>query len=196
MGPGERTSARLASFVAGALVVACATGPMVATGTGWRNRDLGYTIAAPEAGAGPWRRIRVEGADLAFRGAYGETLSLLSHCAERAGTPRIQARNLTIGLGGATPLASGPISLRGDAGWAQSFELDRDATRVRVHAVTLVSDGCTFDWVLSARAPEPGDGPGALGEDGWQADLRSFDAWWRSFRYRPVDREAPQEEGG
>jgi hypothetical protein len=197
MGPGERATARAAGLVAGAVALACATSPVVASGTGWRHRELGYTIAAPEPGAGPWRRMRVEGTDLAFRGPYGEALSLMSHCTGTAARPRIAARNLTLGLGGATPLVSGPISLRGDAGWAQSFEASTDGVPVRVHTVTLVSGGCTFDWVLSARAPSSeSPGAGGPGEAGWRADLRSFDAWWRSFQPPPAPPPGAARDGG
>jgi hypothetical protein len=192
MGPGERAPARIASLVAGALAAACASGPVVASGEGWRHRELGYSVDAPAPGAGPWRRIRVEGADLAFRGPHGETLSLLSRCTETKASPRIEARHLVIGLDGARPLASGPISLGGAPGWAQSFELRDDGVLVRLHSVTLVQAGCTFDWIFSARAPGSG---GALDEAGFAADLRSFDSWWRSFRWTPPAPAQPEEGG-
>jgi len=161
-------SIAIASFGCASDLVAVGEG----SGAGFRHRSLGYTISVPaESRDEPWRRVSVEGADLAFsqRVAEGEaTMTLLSECRSSVAPPVVRARNLLIGVSEHTVRASGPVELHGDDGWSQTFDLEQDGVPIRVKAVTIVSGDCTFDWVLVA--------PGPLGDT-----ERSFDRWWSSF---------------
>jgi len=185
-GPRSRrafTRVRALTWIAASLV-GCAS-DLVAVGqdgaTGFRHQSLGYSIRAPSAAeGGTWRRVSVEGTDLAFarRADDGEaTMTLLSTCRRSQAPPAVRARNLLIGLPEHTLRQSGPVELDGDDGWSQVFDLEQGGVPVRVKAVTLVSGGCTFDWVLVAPGPFGG------AED-------SFDAWWTSFERGGVPHSA------
>ena len=164
-----RTWAGLLGWLAAA--AGCA-GPLTATDAGFRHRRHGYTLAAP-GGPGPaWERVDVEGAVLAFRREGPDTISLVSRCGQPVAAPQVMARHLVIGIPDRTTLASGPIEIGGRSGWVQTFDAVRDGAVVRVKTVSLVADGCSFDWMLaSAGAFEPAE--------------RAFDAWWQSFRLDP-----------
>lgn len=162
-----------------ALIGAGCVGPVSETTAGFRHRRHDYRIAAPDGPGASWQRVSVEGATLAFTRPGPETVSLVSRCGKPVAEPQLMARHLMMGLRERTMLVSAPLVVEGRKAWTQTFEMERDAGRVRVKTVTLVAGGCTFDWILASA------GSFDLAE-------RAFDAWWQSFRLGP--RYA--EEGG
>jgi len=178
----------IAWFGAAALLLGgCAAKGPVARGAVFESPKLGYRIDRPGAALGTegladsgWRQISVEGADLAFQrseGAGTVTMTLQSDCRESEAPAEIRARNLLIGVGPRKIYRSGPMALGRDQGWSQTFDIDAEGIPLRVKTVTLVSGGCTFDWVLVS--------PGPL------RDVEeSFDSWWSSFERGGGDRSA------
>jgi hypothetical protein len=162
------------------LLAACA-GDLVAMKTGFRNPRLGYTIARPSEEAGEWRRVDLEGADLAFRGPGGATMSLLARCGQaRPVNPAILARNLLIGVGDREIERAAPVAHAGHPGWEQVVRVRGDGTPLTLKTVTVATQRCVFDWVLTA------------GSD-FAALEPVFDQWWASFRAEPgpAAEEAP-----
>jgi hypothetical protein len=82
------------------------------------------------------------------------------------------ARTLVLGIRERTLRQAGPIVVAGRSGWSQTFDTRSDGVAVRVKTVTVVIDGCTYDWTLVAV------GDFAPAE-------RAFDAWWGTFRLDP-----------
>lgn len=168
----------MASLVALA-ALACATSPVVvASGSDtYTHRRLGYEIGRPDVGPGRWSRFTHRGADLAFRQPLPEggtaSMILMSECGRPQAGAGTLARQLLIGLGERTRVASGAVDLHGQTGWSQTFETVEEGQRIRVKSVTLISGKCTFDWVLVAR--------GDFGET--EAE---FDHWWPTFVHAPV----------
>ncbi len=152
---------------------------------GFVHRELGYRIDAPAGPGGPWRRIDLEGADLAFRGGDGEgpvSFSLLSRCRDPWPDvePAILARHLLIGSPRRELLAAGPGEVAGRPAWIQVLRTTGEGGRpAAFKSVTARLGDCVFDWILVAS------GEGAM--PGGELE-RSFDAWWESFRF---DRAGP-----
>ena len=176
----------MASLVALA-ALSCASSPVVvASGSNsYEHRRLGYEIGRPDAGAGPWKRFKHRGADLAFRRPLPEggtaSMILMSECGRPQAAVGTLARQLLIGQGDRTRIASGAVDLHGQTGWSQSFETVEEGQRIRVKSVTLTSGKCTFDWVLVAR--------GDFGE----AEAE-FDRWWPTFVHAPVQNAGASAE--
>jgi len=161
------------------------------------NTRLGYRIAdprsfrvagdvatgSPEAGSSgrPWKRVEIEGADLAFR-ATGDpgvtTMVVTSRCDQPEAELRILARHLLIGVARRQWLGAGPAVVAGHDAWVQSFESLGDGVPVRVKTVsTRVGRDCVVDWVLASS----GD---------FERSLPDFDRWWASFE-PPAPGEGP-----
>jgi hypothetical protein len=138
----------------------------------YRHGELGYTIAAPPGPEGYWRRIRVERAELAFRGARGEAISLAARCGRGLASAKILARHLRIGTREHRMRSSEELEVDGRPAWVQVFDARADAATVRVKTLTLVAEACVYDWVLVAR-------------EGFEAAELRFDAWWSSFQLPP-----------
>lgn len=174
---------RTASLVA-LVIVSCATGPIAVDADRYAHHRLGYAIDRPDVAPGRWERFRHPGADLAFTrplaAGNDATMILMSECGRSQAGPGVLARQLLIGVGSRTPLASGPVEWNGQAGWSQTLEVEEEGQRVRVKSVTLPAGKCTFDWVLVAR----GD---------FEESESEFDRWWRTFEYAP--RETADGEG-
>ena len=137
----------------------------------FHNDDPEYAIDAPRFSAEAlWKRISLEGTDLAWRTADGRSMSLSSSCKQTRARPALLARRLLIGVPRDDLLSAHPVALRGDPGWAQIVETGKGTEAVRIKTVTVVSAGCVFDWVLVA-------GAGARFDE----SLDAFDDWWSSF---------------
>jgi len=182
-----------------ALVVAwggawgCASDPFdVVTGGTLLNRELGYRIATPgrngadaagaeAAGAETvetsalirWRRISLEGADLAYRAPDRSAISLSSNCRKTRATAEQLSRHLSFGTSRDGVLYRGAIAHAGDPGWVEVLDSHSDAGVLRIKSVTVVSGGCVFDWLLVASGPEA-----------FERALPDFDRWWASFSSR------------
>ncbi len=144
--------------------VACAHDVRLRDGR-YQHVELGYTIAPPQ---GDWTPIRVAGADLAFRGPAGATLSLLSRCDASGQEAAVAARRLVFGIRPRTLIAAEPFDVAGASGWRQRVRLGSDEAGSVVDSVTVVLGGCLYDWVLVRAGP-------AVGEDvlaGWVAGFR------------------------
>ncbi|MGH0034865.1 MAG: hypothetical protein ACQGVK_07530 [Myxococcota bacterium] len=182
----------VASVVPVALL-GCATPAVVATSPGdpgapgvFEHTRLGYRVsdpAAPGAGSpsvgaanaasGPlgWRRIEVEGADLAFRsgaGAGEATMVVASRCGGPDATLPVLARHLLIGTGPRERTQAGPASVAGQPAWVQWAEVRGEGAPVRLKTVTTRVDGCLVDFVLAATG-------------GFDRAVPDFDRWWASF---------------
>jgi len=160
-------------------LLACA-GPLRRTPDGRFHHDRHhYTIAAPPTVSGvTWKRVDVDGADLAFRGSDTSLLTVMSEC-RPVGEARasLLARQLLIGIDERQRVESHPVALHGDPGWMQVFRTLDGRREVEVRSVTIRGGRCVFDmlWV----GP-----PGAPGAD-------AFDGWWSSFQ-----RDRSAERGG
>jgi hypothetical protein len=104
-------------------------------------------------------------------------MSMQSRCGRPVAHPAIMARSLLLGIRDRSLRQAGPIAVAGRNGWSQTFDTRSDGVSVRVKTVTVVIDGCTYDWTLAAV------GDFAPAE-------RAFDAWWGTFRLDPQDRGA------
>ena len=166
---GARWRPVLCGAAAGLVALAgCASG-LVRAGDRFQHPELGYRIGAPP---GVWRRVSVEGADLALRAPGGATLSVSSRCRVSLSTPEVLARHLRFGLEAHRLRESGPVSVDGGPGWMQVFDAQSGARTVRVKTVTRVEAPCVYDWVLVAA-------------DDFREVEPAFDAWWSSFRHGP-----------
>jgi hypothetical protein len=168
---------------AGLLAVLCAgaaCASLVAeTERGYRHRKHGYRIGAPGGPGGPWTRVEVEDAALAFRRRGPDSLSLQSRCGKPVTDPQLMARHLRIGIPLSELIHSGPVEVDGRSGWTQTFDTVHDDVDVRVKTITLVVGRCSFDWVLASA------GSFATVE-------AAFDAWWGSFQLE-IDRDERRE---
>jgi hypothetical protein len=161
------------ALLAGWLAAGCAA-DLVRTEDGYRHIRHRYSIGVP-GGPGPaWEEIDVKDAWVAFRRAGPQTLSMQSRCGRPVAHPAIMARSLVLGIRDRRLRQAGPIVVAGRNGWSQTFDTASDGVVLRVKTVTVVIDGCTFDWTLAA-----------IGD--FAAAERAFDAWWGSFRLDPPD---------
>jgi hypothetical protein len=154
---------------------ACAS-DLVETPDGYLHARQGWRIEAPR---GDWTRVRVEGAELAFRDPSGAWLSLALRCGIARAEPRVLVRRLATGLPARTLVREGEVHVDGRPGWSQTWRTRLGDVERELDAVSVVADDCVYDWVL-VSAPRP-----ALDE--------SFERWWRSFR---LDRPAATALGG
>jgi hypothetical protein len=152
-----------------AIAAGCAS-PVERVADEYRHHGHGYTIAAP---APPWKPTKVEQATLAFRGPANEGMTLKSRCGRPVAGPQMMARHLLIGIEREIVEAR-PVPVAGESGWLQLVDTDDGAGHpLKLKTITLILDGCSFDWVLAA-APEL-----------FPAAEPVFDAWWQSFRLAP-----------
>ena len=150
------------------LVAGCAS-DLARTEDGYRNTRHHYTIGVPRGPGAPWERVEIDGAWIGFRRPGPQTVSMQSRCGRPVAHPAIMARNLVLGIPERSLRQAGPIVVAGQNGWSQTFDTRSDGVAVRVKTVTVVIDGCTYDWTLAAV------GDFAPAE-------RAFDAWWGTFR--------------
>jgi hypothetical protein len=171
-----------------ACLMGCA-GDLVAVDDGpsamLESRKHGYRIANLAAAADPSgsapSRIDLEGADLAYRDAEGSIYSLGTRCRKTQAPVGVLARHLTIGTSRDALLAAGPVELRGDPGWSQTFDSREGELLLRIKAITLTGGRCVYDWLLVSLGPEAFE----------RAEPR-FDDWWRSFERERSDAEASE----
>jgi hypothetical protein len=135
----------------------------------YRSDDGHYSIAKPGGEGSAWRRVRVEGAEIAFQGPDGATLSLIERCGRPLAKPRILARQLLIGLEGRKLTGEGPLPSDESRGWVQWVEAPAEGGVIRLKTVTRVIGTCSYDWILVVS-------------DGLERHEPVFDAWWGSFR--------------
>lgn len=181
---GERLLARRRAggwrvALLGALVGGACAPTLLAVDGRFVHRERGFSVAAPGAG---WSRVSLEGADLAFRGPRGTAMSLASRCGTPLAAPRVLARHLVIGVEGRRALGGESVEVGGWPGWLERFEVEEDDGEVRrLCTLTVVADGCVYDWLLVTPSP-PDEG---LDE--------AFDRWWSSFTLRvaPESGEEP-----
>jgi hypothetical protein len=175
MGRDRRVRRARASWagvaIAGLAIWSCAAGPFVETDAGFVHRRHGYRVSAPPQRDLPWRRVSVDGSDLAYERAGPVRMTLSSRCRVPLTRADVLARHLLIGVPHHTLRDAGAVSFDGLSGWQQVFDAVQDGALVRVKTVTLVSEGCVIDWVLSAREGR-----------GFEAAEGDFEAWWHSLR--------------
>ncbi len=128
-----------------------------------------YSIAKPGGESSAWHRVRVEGAEIAFQGPGGATMSLIEHCGRPLAKPRIVARQLLIGLEGRTLTDEGPLASDPTRGWVQWLDATAEGEVIRLKTVTRVIGPCSYDWIL-------------IVSDGLESLEPVFDAWTESFR--------------
>lgn len=183
----HRRSGGLRSFVAAGTLLAALQTPACASD--WtaeagrlRNRELGVSLA--DAGARPgWERIEVEGARLAYRGPDGAVMSFLRACGRRRERdPRVEARQLLLGLEERQLVEDRALRVAGAPGWLQQVEARDEDREAHLKTVTRVAPPCREDWVLATPGP-----PGAAEE--------VFDAWWGSYRPAPTESGGPGAAG-
>ena len=147
---------------------ACASDLVFEDGRYWSDRGR-YSIAKPGGEGSAWRRVRVEGAEIAFRAPDGATLSLIEHCGRPLAKPSILARQLLIGLEGRTLIDEGPLPSDESRGWVQWLEATAEGNALRLTTVTRVIGTCSYDGLLVVP-------------DGLERHEPVFEAWWGSFR--------------
>jgi len=184
MGRGRRARRARASWAGVAIAslasLGCAAGPVEETDQGFVHRRHGYRVAAPPANGEPWRRVSVDGSDLAWERSGPVRMSVSSRCRVPLTRADVLAHHLRIGVTEYTLRDEGAVSLGTLAGWQQVFDAVAGGALVRVKTVTIVSEPCVIDWVLTAR-----DGRG------FEAAERDFETWWRSLRVGAPGGEQP-----
>jgi len=143
----------------------------------YQPRRRHYSIAEPGGEGSVWRRVRVEGAEIAFKGPGRANMSLIEHCGRSVAAPRSLARQLLIGLEERTLVEEGPLDADETWGWVQRLDATADGERLQLKTVTRVIGACSYDWILIV--------PGEL-----ERHEPVFDDWRRSFR------SATPEAGG
>lgn len=155
------------------LLVVCGVAGCAGTPASWtrfEHAEWGYSVPYPSSLAKVvWRELRIDDADLAFRGPKDAVMAISSHCEERIADPVILAKQLLVGLGKRTSVTSERFEFAGGRAFSQVVDSSAEETAVRTKTVTLVRGGCVVDWVLTAK--------GSLAEN----VEASFDAWWRGF---------------
>jgi hypothetical protein len=165
-GVGAPRCALAGALLAVAAALGCA-GDVVAVEGGYRNKRHDYRFEAP-GGPGPaWERVRLKGADIAFRRPGPETLIVQSRCGRPVARPEIMARQLVIGIEPRRIEDGEAVQVDGLPAWRQTIE----SRGVRVKTVTAVAGDCTVDWMLTLSGPGPHDDAEA-----------AFEAWVASFR--------------
>lgn len=187
-GPLPRWGLGSSVAVLGACLVmlGCMSGPFAASthdgATRLTHRTLGYAIEEPVwATAAGWRRVELDESDLAYRDESGTAVSLASSCPNTRATVATLARHVTIGTPRSDLVAAGPIEQNGAPGWTQTFDTVQDGATIRVKVVTVLADGCIYDWLLVSRGIEP-----------FVANEPAFDSWIESFE-PPPDRSGGEE---
>jgi hypothetical protein len=127
-----------------------------------------YSIAKPGGEGSAWRRVRVEGAEIAFQGPDRATMSLIEHCGRPLAKPRILARQLLIGLEGRALTDEGPLASDPTQGWVQWLDATAEGEVLRLKTVTRVIGPCSYDWIL-------------IVSDGLERQEPVFDEWMESF---------------
>lgn len=148
---------------------ACASDWVAASG---RLRHPEWTVSLADAAAlGPgWERIEVEGAELAYRGPDGAVMSYLRECGSaRERSPRLEARQLLLGLEARDVREEGALELAGAPAWRQRVAARDEDRAAYLTTVTRVAGACREDFVLAT--PEPSEAAAAV-----------FGRWWRSYR--------------
>jgi hypothetical protein len=143
------------------LCIACATGTFEPVDGRFHHRVHGYSLAEPET-------------VVAYRRHGSALMSLQSGCRRPLAGPQVMARHLVIGLPERTLRQAGPVAVGNWPGWTQTFDTLQEGTTVRVKTVTLTTNHCAIDWILTAA-------------EGFEAAEPSFDRWWSSFRVDPED---------
>ena len=159
-------------FLAGS-IAGCAS---MGDGRGrYEHPEWGYSVPYPNQVAASegnaWRKVRVEDADLAFRGPNDAFMALSSHCDESEDDPAVLGSQLLVGLQNRTRVASERFEFAGGHVFSQIVEATQGDVAVRTKTITLVRGGCVVDWVLAALDSLP-DLPDAI---------ETFDSWWRGF---------------
>ena len=90
-------SLRAVSWLVGVALVGC-LGPIEQMGERYRHRQHGFALTAPAGADGPWERVEVPGATLAFRGPQDDTVVVKSRCGRPVARPQLMARHLARGL--------------------------------------------------------------------------------------------------
>jgi hypothetical protein len=134
-----------------------------------RHRLRHYSIANPGGEGSAWRRVEVDGAELAFQGPDRATMSLIEQCGRSRAEPRVLARQLWIGLEGRTLVDEGPVGADGSRGWIQRLDATANGETVRLKTVTRLIGECSYDWILVVPS-------------GLEGPETAFDQWWKSFR--------------
>jgi hypothetical protein len=182
--PVRRLDAARAAGLAATLLLlqvpACAS-ELVPEAGRFHHRRLGFTLDDPRATAPEWQRVRLEGAELAFRSPEGAAMSLILSCERaHAASPRLLARQLLIGLEAPELRESRAVTVDGAAGWLQVAEAHDAGRPVRLRSVTRPGPPCNLDFVLV----------GVAGPPAREAD---FERWWGSFRAGAGDASAAAE---
>lgn len=163
------------SVVIGILCTAVELAGCASAGGGlerFEHRKLGYSIPYPErldpSTDAVWKRLRVEHADLAYRGPGDAMIAISSRCDDSQTDPVLLGRQLLIGLRNRTRLQSERFEFAGGHAFSQVVKAREAGVPVRTKTVTWVRGGCVIDWVLAAPDFLPG----------LEA---TFDLWWQGF---------------
>jgi len=159
---GTQARATSGTLALAALWLACASGPTLRNGV-YRDRAQGWSIAAPPP---EWKRVAVDGADLAFRGPSGASIAVASRCDVAVVPLDVLAGQLRQGFGAGSVLAERDVAIAGRPARLQVLAL---AGGGRVTTVTRAAAPCVQDFVLVAPS----------GADDAAAGV--FEAWWASF---------------
>ena len=168
-GGGSRVRRRWALVLLVPWLIAGCASDLARTEDGYRNTRHHYTIGVPGGPGAPWERTEIGSAWIGFRRPGPQTVSMQSRCGRPVAHPAIMARHLLLGIRERSLRQAAPIAVVGRSGWSQTFDTRSDGVAVRVKTVTVVIDGCTYDWTLVA-----------VGD--FAPPERAFDAWWGSFR--------------
>jgi hypothetical protein len=169
VGRGQGFVGSLAGVLAGlAVALACASDPLLCANGRLVHRKYGFSFAAPEAGASPWRRIEVDRALAAWERPAGARLTVQSECGRKPARPQLQAYGLLIGVEQKRLLQSGPVAVGPWPGWSQRVDVGDQARPLHMKTVTIVAQSCTVDFLL-------------LAGDDFESAEAIFDRWWQSF---------------
>ena len=129
---------------------ACAT-PFRLRGEVWRNPEA--NVEVPDLSREGWRRVHLDGAQLAFHSEEEGVIALRAECGDRMPDLRWAGRDLWLGI----PRRELVVVEREVAGHP-AIEVSGEADGVRVRAVVVQTDRCLLDvaYVRPADVPDSG----------------------------------------
>jgi hypothetical protein len=143
--PPSPRRALLAAALLGTATAGCASGSF--EGGVYRQGEIAYRVGALGFA---WRRVRVEGGQLAFHHDKGGTISAIATCAgpDHDAPLDVLTNHLLIGIDQRVEVGRAPATLDGRAALRTRVDGTLDGVPVTLDLVVVKRDGCVYDLQL------------------------------------------------